>query len=280
MFAQEIKQVERKYETALNEFKNFQVQKAEFEQKGREKKAETLTEIKDTSNMNTVSNVNTSVRPSTIAKPLAREPPSQDPSGDSDFDRAEDWEDILDSHINRVDRDQIQDLFKKVNEFESKHPEEEKDYSDDDEFEKESVEKSIEKSIEGSVEPSTPDYKYPKVKPVSKSDIILQAKKILNYCTERDIDIMEVQNIIFDDFSLTSKVTVANLTKLIIKKFDPLFEHDEALLLSRFMIEQPEMFTSEDNDDGVEYKFDPDKQLSHAKVVSKLQSVMSSLSAE
>jgi hypothetical protein len=90
MFAQEIKQVERKYETALNEFKNFQVQKAEFEQKGREKKAETLTEIKDTSNMNTVSNVNTSVRPSTIAKPLAREPPSQDPSGDSDFDRAED----------------------------------------------------------------------------------------------------------------------------------------------------------------------------------------------
>lgn len=90
---------------------------------------------------------------------------------------------------------------------------------------------------------------------------------------------MEVQNIIFDDFSLTHKISVINLTQLLIDKFD--FNDDEAMVLARYMVEQPEKFkkANDDESEEVTYRFNPDAQLSHAKVVSRLQSVMSGIMA-
>ena len=91
---------------------------------------------------------------------------------------------------------------------------------------------------------------------------------------------MEIQNVIFDYSSLTSKISTINLTKKLLLRFT--FSHDEGLLLARFMVEQPSNYKNdvEGEDEEPYYRLDIDKQLSHAKVISKLQSVMSALKAE
>lgn len=262
-YAQDIKQVEIKYETALNEFKEFQIQKAEFEQKGR-RKAETLTEIKE-SQINTASHNDqfTSQKPSTYAKQKSHQEGSIS-GGDSEFSRAEEDENILNEHMNPVHREQVQNLLEQVRQFDEDNKQD--DYESG-EFDRESEDA-----------PSPTDYRYPKVKPVTKEEIIPQVKKIMKYCKDNEIEIIEVQSAIFDDFQLAKKVSISNLTKLLLKKFDPQFDHEEALLLARFMVEQPEMFRSDqDEDEEIEYRFDPDKELSQVKVISKLQQVMSSL---
>ncbi len=88
---------------------------------------------------------------------------------------------------------------------------------------------------------------------------------------------MELPNILFVDFSLTGKVSVSGLSQTLIRKFA--FNNSDALKLSRFMVEQPDNFNSsaEGEKDGSRYEFNPERMLSHAKVVSKLQTVISSL---
>jgi hypothetical protein len=262
-YAQDIKQVEIKYETAMNEFKEFQIQKAEFEQKGR-RKAETLTEIKE-SQINTASQNDqyTSAKPSTYAKRKSHQDGSIS-GGDSEFSRAEEDENILNEHMNPVHREKVQNLLEQVKQFDDENKND--DYESE-EFDRESADA-----------PSSIDYRYPKVKPVTKEEIIPQVKKIMKYCKENEIEIIEVQSAIFDDFQLAKKVSISNLTKLLLKRFGLQFDHEEALLLARFMVEQPEMFKSDqDEDEEIEYRFDPDKELSQVKVISKLQQVMSSL---
>ena len=88
---------------------------------------------------------------------------------------------------------------------------------------------------------------------------------------------MEVQNILFSDFSLTRKISVGTLTKQMMESFH--FEMEKARLLARFMVEQPDKLR-DNSQDEVTYKYDPSAQLSHAKVVSRLQSVLTSIAAE
>ena len=87
---------------------------------------------------------------------------------------------------------------------------------------------------------------------------------------------MDVHNHIFDDFSLTRKISVAQLTKIFNVKFG--IEFEGAQLLARYAVEQPN-FSKDDEVQEVEdqYEFDPNKVLSHAKVVSRLQSVMTTV---
>mmetsp|Transcript_32105 Transcript_32105/g.31505 ORF Transcript_32105/g.31505 Transcript_32105/m.31505 type:complete len:90 (-) Transcript_32105:1-270(-) len=88
---------------------------------------------------------------------------------------------------------------------------------------------------------------------------------------------MDLPNLLFVDFSLTGKVSVASLSKTLSTKFK--LDDQESLKLARFMVEQPGNFNSEadDNKDDSRYEFDPKRELSHAKVVSKLQTVIMSL---
>lgn len=262
----ETQELKRGYEQALDEYKEFQLQKAEFEQKGRVRKADTETDFKDeVSQIKTVSHHDHygTGKPASSVPPITSMRPS-DSGGDSDFERAEESEDILDTHINRVDRDKIQDLIKQVN---------------DQEGEERKLEGSSGFDRDSDISEDFEEEPYSKVKPVKKQDIMSQASKILKFWEENDIDIMEVQNIIFDDFSLTHKISVINLTQLLIDKFD--FNDDEAMVLARYMVEQPEKFkkANDDESEEVTYRFNPDAQLSHAKVVSRLQSVMSGIMA-
>ena len=88
---------------------------------------------------------------------------------------------------------------------------------------------------------------------------------------------MELPNFLFVDFSLTGKVSVSSLSKTLAEKFK--FNSQESLKMARYMVEQPENFNSSADEEkgGSRYEFNPERQLSHAKVVSKLQTVISSL---
>lgn len=171
--ARETAQLKHGYEKAIDEYKEFQLQKAEFAQKGRLKKADTETDFKEeASQMKTISNnePNRSVQPPSSGRPQLSRNEDSDSLGDSDFERAEESADILNNHINPVDREKIQELLHKVNEFnteESKKRTNEVDAESD--FERDSVVESDE------------EYGYPKVKPVDKRDILPQAQKILQY---------------------------------------------------------------------------------------------------
>lgn len=190
----------------------------------------------------------------------------RDSDDSSLFDRADDSENILDSHLGRNEREQIQDLVDKIRKDHSKSQagSDVRSASGSEDFERDD-------------EDEDPKLQFPKVQAVKKEDVMPQAAKILKYCNENDVDIMEVQNVLFSNFSLTRKVSVVSLKKVLIDKFQ--FDSEEATLLARYMIEVPEQYkTGNDEDnDKVEYRFDPDRQLSHAKVVSRLQLLMSTV---
>ena len=221
------------------------------------------------------------VVPNKNKKPESSLPKKEKDSDESDiFDRDEDSQDILDSHLGRNEREKIQNLIKKVNEQpdnenskskskSNKRTKKENNQSDSDDFERESED-----------EDSDPKIRFPKVHAVRKEDVISQAAKILDYCNKNEIDIMEVQNVLFSNFSLTRKVSVVSLKNVLIDKFQ--FDSEEATLLARYMVEVPEQYKTENDEDSdkVEYRFDPDRQLSHAKVVSRLQLLMSSIMSE
>ena len=115
------------------------------------------------------------------------------------------------------------------------------------------------------------------VPPVTREEIIPLAKIILTYCRENKIDIMDLPNVIFVDFSLTGKICISNLGNILSNRFG--LENEDSQKLARYMIEQPENFenSSSKGKQKLKYKFNPDQQLSHAKVVSKLQTVIGSL---
>lgn len=161
-YQKETEEIKQGYEKAFDEYKEFQQQKAEFVQKARGRKADTATDFKEESHMNTVSHnerQNASARPPSSANPFGSKRGTES-SGDSEFDRAEDEEDILETHMNPVERQQIQSMINKINQDQFGQNEM------DSEFERES---------------SNDGYSYPKVKPVRREDITPQAKKILDY---------------------------------------------------------------------------------------------------
>ena len=88
---------------------------------------------------------------------------------------------------------------------------------------------------------------------------------------------MEIQDHIFDDFSLTSKTTITHLTKIFNLKFGIYFEG--AQLLARYCIENPNFSKDEraSIDAKAAYEYDPNKALSHAKIVSTIQSVITKI---
>lgn len=204
----------------------------------------------------------------THADPKLSELKRKNSEDSEDFDRANESEDILESHINRNDREKIKNLIQQVKEDETEviNKVEYEDYEDSD-LARESIEEDEDEQSA-----------FLKVTPVTKEQILPQAKKILQVWKDNDIEILDVQDLIFQDYSITSKVSVINLAKLLINQFD--FDQEEAILLSRYMIETPDDFKNGDKDGPVTYKFNPDKQLSHAKVISKLQSVMTGLQME
>lgn len=119
---------------------------------------------------------------------------------------------------------------------------------------------------------SDPKYSFPMVHAVEKYEIIPTVTKVLEICIENNIDIMDVQNILFADFDINNKVSIVELKNQFIDTFQ--FESNEATLLSRYLIEIPEKNNADDNKNN-EFRFDPDRQLSQAKVVSRLQAIMS-----
>lgn len=260
----------------MDEYKEFQQQKTEFEQKGRARK--THSDITDPKGLSP------NKPPIDDSRNLSPNPPGKSPAhssmkpsascGSSDFERADESDDILESHINRNEREQIQNLLNQIQKYGQEEEQEEvkKTTHIEDQESSDMEREDIEDSVDSG--------RYHKVKPVTKDQIVPQARKILQVCVEQDVDIMEVQNMIFDDFSLTSKISVRNLAILLQKKFD--FGPNEATLLARFMVEQTHDHKTESgvNESDTMYRYDPDAQLSHAKVVSRLQSVMSALMAQ
>lgn len=112
---------------------------------------------------------------------------------------------------------------------------------------------------------------------VKSSEVKKYAKVLLDFCNDNDVDIMQLQDFIFDDFSITHKISIAQLTKMLNTKFGIEFEGAE--LLARYAIEQDNHskdYNSNDNNDE-EYEFDANRNLSHAKVISRLQSVITNI---
>ncbi|CAI2385385.1 unnamed protein product [Moneuplotes crassus] len=170
-----------------------------------------------------------------------------DSEGDlSLFERDDRGEDLLENHLGRPEREK------------AVHKDSDDDY--DEVF-----------------HPELSDSDDDRVMPVQREEIVPMAKKILEYCNENDVDIMDLPNFLFVDFSLTGKVSVATLSKTLGDKFN--FDAKESVKLARYMVEQPENFNNSDDGEkgGSRYEFNPERQLSHAKVVSKLQTVISSL---
>ena len=98
-------------------------------------------------------------------------------------------------------------------------------------------------------------------------------KLIANLFTKCYIGIMDIQNVLFNDFDINNKVSIVELKNILIDTFQ--FESDEATQLARFLIEIPDQIqTEQDEENDIEYKFDPDRQLSQAKVIARLQSIM------
>lgn len=108
---------------------------------------------------------------------------------------------------------------------------------------------------------------------VEKYEIIPSVTKILEVCLDNNIDVMDVQNILFSDFNINNKVSIVELKNQLIDTFQ--FESSEATLLSRYLIEVQQQHKTNDDEKNYEYRFDPDRQLSQAKVVSRLQAIMS-----
>lgn len=76
------------------------------------------------------------------------------------------------------------------------------------------------------------------VTPVKKGEVMNLIDKIVYFCQVKGIPHVEVEDIIFKKFTLAGKVTIEALSKILQEKFQ--FEETEALLLSRYMIEQEE----------------------------------------
>lgn len=205
-----------------------------------------------------------------------------DSDSESIFDREEADENLLKTHMNRPEREKVKNLLDQMNaqkleEENAEHQAEEiqkdtklkaenqnfNDYSGD--FDREDHESE-----------SGEDEHF--VKPVTMDEIKPMVKIISQYCEDNGVNIMEVQDVIFsDDFSLTTKVSVSQLTKLLIAKFN--FPSYNATLLARYMVEQPEKFKNGENGNSpTKYEFSEEAKLSNAKVISRLQSVMSVLS--
>ena len=105
--------LKRGYEKALDEYKEFQhlKDKREYEQKGRARKTRRdVTDLKEQLTPNKNGGIDDS-------RHLSPRPPSENhkhssakrspTAGSSDFERAEDSEDILEAHMNRNDRQKI-----------------------------------------------------------------------------------------------------------------------------------------------------------------------------
>jgi hypothetical protein len=199
---------------------------------------------------------------------------------DSIFDREDDEENLLKSHLNRPEREKVKNLFDQMTAQELEEKTENERVSN---IKKEQNFQSGFKDISGDFdreEESESEEDEILVKAVNSTEVKPFVKIILQHCEDNGVDIMEVQNIILgSDFSLTRKISVSQLTKLLVSKFG--FPSYNATLLARYMVEQPENFTHERNNDSpTKYEFDDEAKLSHAKVISRLQSVMSTLSME
>lgn len=251
---------------------NSQLNKNNDEEENNSQQNDIYEEIKENSADKEVPiNKNKEPEKSQFNKRDAAGSPQKDRESDDSslFDRADDSQDILDSHLGRNEREQIQDLLSKV----KQQPPDKEHYnnvsgSDSD------LERELDEDEDNEEDPKI---QFPKVHAVKKEEVIPQAAKILKYWQENGVDIMEVQNVLFSNFSLTRKVSVVSLKKVLIDKF--LFDSEEATLLARYMVEVPEQYKTENDEDSdkVEYRFDPDRQLSHAKVVSRLQLLMSTI---
>ena len=186
-----------------------------------------------------------------------KEESKTDSDNDSLFDRDENDENLLKSHLNRNEREKVKELMDQI------HAQKKEDAEGESECEEEFERTSQE-----------PEDMVP---PVTREEIIPLAKIILTYCRENEIDIMDLPNVIFVDFSLTGKICISNLGNILSNRFG--LENEDSQKLARYMIEQPENFenSSSKGKQKLKYKFNPDQQLSHAKVVSKLQTVIGSL---
>lgn len=205
-----------------------------------------------------------------------------DSDSDSIFDREEADENLLKTHMNRPEREKVKNLLDQMN---AQKLEEENVLHHVEEIQKEINHKAENQNFnnysgdfdrEDHESESGEDENF--VKPVKMDEIKPMVKIISQYCEDNGVNIMEVQDVIFsDDFSLTTKVSVSQLTKLLIAKFN--FPSYNATLLARYMVEQPEKFKNGENGNSPsKYEFSEEAKLSNAKVISRLQSVMSVLS--
>jgi hypothetical protein len=199
---------------------------------------------------------------------------------DSIFDREDADENLLKTHLNRPEREKVKNLFDQMTAQELEGKAEKERVSNikkeqNSQFGFEDINGDFDKEEESESEEDEI-----LVKAVNSAEVKPFVKIILQHCEDNGVDIMEVQNIILgSDFSLTRKISVSELTKLLVSKFG--FPSYNATLLARYMVEQPESFTQDRNNDSpTKYEFDDDAKLSHAKVISRLQSVMSTLSME
>ena len=103
-----------------------------------------------------------------------------------------------------------------------------------------------------------------KIPIVKKEDILHLLDEIVFYCQVKGIKHVEVEDLLFKDFTISGKCSVSQLADTLKQKFN--WSEEDATSLSRFMVEPSE---------NTEIEFDEFRKINMAKAVTKLQSAMS-----